>query len=403
MKRKILLSIFAFCFIIPAMFCLGACSKDKDPTLPQEPETPPQAPQIETYTVQYDLNFADTDYLALQKIVSGGLTFDVEGFELEKQTIEQGNVEIIYSKEIEKNAGFILYRFSDDILRQFFDGWYTGSGVRVDEFQSVKNDITLYAKWNTELASKFQQTGSEFEYQFNEVNRTAAFANGKAGMTHNSIGIVYLPELVVHQGKIYVVNDIVYNGSREPMVIYVPKTYNGTLSEWIVFPNKDIENDVSYLGNNIAIGSTAGHGILIYEANYNNNTAKLKYIHTFNLNYYKARYLTLGGEISFTKEDGTDVTLKIVDSWGITVNRCGYTKFIIKDTLEEYPSFWNVYDSIEVFFEETKETVAEKDSNEEILSRGDIKVYYYAETQPASDAGSYWHYDTDGKTPVIWQ
>ena len=35
--------------------------------------------------------------------------------------------------------------------------------------------------------------------------------------------------------------------------------------------------------------------------------------------------------------------------------------------------------------------------------------YYYSETEPAlsSDgtayAGNYWHYDTDGKTPVIWK
>ena len=35
--------------------------------------------------------------------------------------------------------------------------------------------------------------------------------------------------------------------------------------------------------------------------------------------------------------------------------------------------------------------------------------YYYSETEPAlsSDGtayvGNYWHYDTDGKTPVIWK
>lgn len=29
------------------------------------------------------------------------------------------------------------------------------------------------------------------------------------------------------------------------------------------------------------------------------------------------------------------------------------------------------------------------------------KVYYFTETEP-TDGGNYWHYDTDGKTPVIW-
>lgn len=28
-------------------------------------------------------------------------------------------------------------------------------------------------------------------------------------------------------------------------------------------------------------------------------------------------------------------------------------------------------------------------------------VYYYSETEP-TEAGNYWHYDTDGKTPVVW-
>lgn len=27
--------------------------------------------------------------------------------------------------------------------------------------------------------------------------------------------------------------------------------------------------------------------------------------------------------------------------------------------------------------------------------------YYYSETKP-TDQGNYWHYDTDGVTPVIW-
>ena len=29
-------------------------------------------------------------------------------------------------------------------------------------------------------------------------------------------------------------------------------------------------------------------------------------------------------------------------------------------------------------------------------------VYYYSETKPTTD-GDYWHYDTDGVTPVLWE
>ena len=31
----------------------------------------------------------------------------------------------------------------------------------------------------------------------------------------------------------------------------------------------------------------------------------------------------------------------------------------------------------------------------------DATIYYYSETQP-TEAGNYWHYDTDGVTPVKW-
>ena len=38
-----------------------------------------------------------------------------------------------------------------------------------------------------------------------------------------------------------------------------------------------------------------------------------------------------------------------------------------------------------------------------------VTRYYYSETEPALNAegtaynGNYWHYDTDGITPVIWK
>jgi len=34
------------------------------------------------------------------------------------------------------------------------------------------------------------------------------------------------------------------------------------------------------------------------------------------------------------------------------------------------------------------------------LSKGSI--YYFSAVEP-TDNGNYWHYDTDGKTPIIWQ
>ena len=30
-------------------------------------------------------------------------------------------------------------------------------------------------------------------------------------------------------------------------------------------------------------------------------------------------------------------------------------------------------------------------------------VYWYRETEPIGEEGNFWHYDTDGVTPVIWE
>ena len=44
------------------------------------------------------------------------------------------------------------------------------------------------------------------------------------------------------------------------------------------------------------------------------------------------------------------------------------------------------------------------DSIKPLLSHlNDVKVYYYSENAPVIEEGNYWHYDTDGITPLIWQ
>ena len=30
-----------------------------------------------------------------------------------------------------------------------------------------------------------------------------------------------------------------------------------------------------------------------------------------------------------------------------------------------------------------------------------VSIYYYSDTQPTT-TGNYWHYDTDGVTPIVW-
>lgn len=55
-----------------------------------------------------------------------------------------------------------------------------------------------------------------------------------------------------------------------------------------------------------------------------------------------------------------------------------------------------------IYFKGTQAEFAQVNINSEgNTSFTDAMVYYYSETKPTSD-GYYWHYDTDGVTPVLW-
>jgi len=36
-----------------------------------------------------------------------------------------------------------------------------------------------------------------------------------------------------------------------------------------------------------------------------------------------------------------------------------------------------------------------------ILLKSSSAIYFFSSTEPTEE-GNYWHYDTDGKTPIIW-
>lgn len=56
-----------------------------------------------------------------------------------------------------------------------------------------------------------------------------------------------------------------------------------------------------------------------------------------------------------------------------------------------------------IYFKGTQAEFAQININSEgNTSLTDAMVYYYSETKPTTD-GDYWHYDTDGITPVLWE
>lgn len=64
-------------------------------------------------------------------------------------------------------------------------------------------------------------------------------------------------------------------------------------------------------------------------------------------------------------------------------------------------AFWDCNGLTSVFYKGTAEQWGEiviKSYNYNLI---DATKYYYSETKP-TEAGNYWHYDTDGVTPMIW-
>ena len=86
-------------------------------------------------------------------------------------------------------------------------------------------------------------------------------------------------------------------------------------------------------------------------------------------------------------------------------NDCTQLKsIIIPDSVTsiEKNTFYGCSNLTEVFYLGTEQDWADmtvEDGNNKLL---DATVYFYSESEPTDD-GNYWHYDTDGKTPVIWQ
>ena len=62
-------------------------------------------------------------------------------------------------------------------------------------------------------------------------------------------------------------------------------------------------------------------------------------------------------------------------------------------------AFYDCGNLSSIFYKGSAENWNDITFGNNVLSRG--KIYYFTETEPIDD-GNYWHYDTDGKTPVIW-
>ncbi len=402
---KVCLALCSFVVIIGATMFLTACGSSNNNENNNNTNNPSTTvPTKEMCTVTYDLNFDDGDYEALQELMSDGLSFDVEGFEAGANNITEAGVDITYTKEIELGRGFILYQFKDKILNNYFEGWYTASGLKVDELNSiVRNDITLYARWSRTLDSLTSNNIYDAEYDYDITTKTASFVNGTA-FEVNDFDMIHLPEITLHDGAFYEVNDISCS-TLEDRVFFVNENYTGLMIYPMIFPNESqLDSSVTYLGNYVSQQSQGV--IIISEVDYEKNTFTPVFIGK-GPSTISVDSLKLEGTLTIQKQGEDAVTLNLVGGYDIYIGNnplagyevCSFRRFIVgEDVPANLVWFWNVADDVDIYiyFEATIDEVRETASRYVSDVPENFHIYFYSETKPEDVEHNYWYYSAGG-------
>lgn len=107
------------------------------------------------------------------------------------------------------------------------------------------------------------------------------------------------------------------------------------------------------------------------------------------------------GDYMFQGYSGSSITIpnSVTSIGSYAFSSCsGLTGVIIPNSVTSIGDY--AFDSLEtMYYLGTAADFANIESGNSGFTNA--TVYYYCETQPADD-GLYWHYDTDGITPVIW-
>lgn len=398
----------------------------------------------EECTVTYDFNLGNFTndggaFTGFANAVQNGL-FNNEGYVISTEnSYEKENFVVCYKQETTKGNYFDLYDFSDIGLSDWFDGWYYGD-LKVDNARVVAQDVTLVAKWKRPVidlinddyfnAEEERIFNYSFEYQAKPLSVFISPVRTYIPTpTWNEKTQMVVRELVLKDNKFYKVTNI--NNSNDPVLynrVFVPETMLCENIKPIYFYSENYDTEVYALnettndwngtrrigyGQDFAIESI-NNGSIIYQVDW--NTCEATLLVTTGDVFVNNDYLKI--EDFVLEKDGKKYEFKVKK-----LDRCFFApkyddanyedvsktyNFIVSKNTEMIETVVN-YIGIENYdirftvniFSESKHPQIELSEEAMDYYIDEINIYYYSQTKPIG-TGNYWHYDTDGTTPVVW-
>lgn len=391
--------------------------------------------------------------------------FDDDGYEKVEAKISGDDIVLKYKKVLKKGDSFELYDFNEIGLADYFLGWFYNDDIKVSDIFAVSKDVTLKAKWTTPITQEITTAGRFYYKELSSTELTAMATPLKDAEYDKWYNPMMLKNLVMMNNKFYKIVSFssYYNGiytinkevqEEKINIICVPDTalecfeWNvkngdlGTYNHYYLTNHYDKDNDLYYIGDYV-IKQTCDKSKqnakiqFIYKVDYQKKEAKL-------INSYNGPYMKFGlasGGIDYVAlkdgikdfnicKDGVNYEIKVTeisDAWfkpyvsmDLTMLETFENKANIDIMIGEnvkYIGSCNYATGYDISSEDIKNieklggefTISFYSLSENI---GDIgynksgpcvyKIYAYSATEPTENLGLYWHYDTDGVTPVLW-
>ncbi len=412
----------------------------------------------EEVTVTYNFNLGESSYSSVNNGILS--VFEREGFNVvESKVNEDDTLSLKLSQQSTKGDYFDLYDMKSLGLSNYFLGWYY-EDIKVNNLNIVAKDIELTAKWTEDIAKIC--TTDLFGQEFYNLNSEAKTAWCRPAQSNVQLAP---KELYLANGIFYTVEGISITtstnfNSLEPdaeevclpdsitdkNLYYMFEFYASSYSHTVFRSYNCISSDSQT--SDISVYQVRNYAFIqhdriqfVYKINFECNEATLVSTHCYgNGRILYGNYVyQIDEKFNVYNENGNLVTItitKLNDSW----MNIGYNSlleetyesrkdktttfnFIIGETVGyigtvetgQLPSSYKealdlgYYEDglcklvVNYFVKNTNEADVSLEYEDDLIYPMNI-VYFYVENEEdvPQDGGNYWHYDTDGETPIIW-